>query len=331
MKKTAKQLAEELGVSATTVSLAFRGSKSISKATRDRVLAAAKAAGMEIPEPAAEEKSAIQRDYAMICSDYIAKIPFSLYPNPFIMSMIRDMGTACVRHGARLMTVFEAPKELESAPFDGYFIFGEEESGWTSNSKPVIYLDKKVMGAHSVSFDQESSIYQLADFVQERASAPFFLFVDNMTSKFGNNYRLLRRLLEERGVSLQTAEYNLDHKIDFADIDSQRKLVRDCAEKLARGGQMPDMLICSNDCFAGMLQVELQKYGIQAGSADQPGVIPLVGYDDIPYVPEAGLFTTFRSDIPALSDAAVRMMNGLLDNPVSYKQHIQIETEMIVR
>ena len=42
MKKTAKQLAEELGVSATTVSLAFRGSKSISKATRDRVLAAAK-------------------------------------------------------------------------------------------------------------------------------------------------------------------------------------------------------------------------------------------------------------------------------------------------
>ena len=53
MKKTAKQLAEELGVSATTVSLAFRGSKSISKATRDRVLAAAKAAGMEIPEPAA--------------------------------------------------------------------------------------------------------------------------------------------------------------------------------------------------------------------------------------------------------------------------------------
>ena len=56
MKKTAKQLAEELGVSATTVSLAFRGSKSISKATRDRVLAAAKAAGMEIPEPAAEEK-----------------------------------------------------------------------------------------------------------------------------------------------------------------------------------------------------------------------------------------------------------------------------------
>ena len=55
MKKTAKQLAEELGVSATTVSLAFRGSKSISKATRDRVLAAAKVAGMEIPEPAAEE------------------------------------------------------------------------------------------------------------------------------------------------------------------------------------------------------------------------------------------------------------------------------------
>ena len=47
MKKTAKQLAEELGVSATTVSLAFRGSKSISKATRDRVLAAAKAAGMQ--------------------------------------------------------------------------------------------------------------------------------------------------------------------------------------------------------------------------------------------------------------------------------------------
>lgn len=332
MKKTAKQLAEELGVSATTVSLAFRGSKSISKATRERVLAAAEAAGMEIPESTPETASVVQRDYAMICSGYIEKNPFSLYPNPFIMSVIRDMGTACVRNGARLMTVFEAPEDLEHAPFDGYFVYGEEQKiDWTRISKPVIYLDKKVSGVHSVSFDQDSSIYQLADFIKERALRPFFMFIDNMSEKFNNNYHMLRWLLSEKGMTLQTAEYNLDRKFDFTDIDGQRKLVRDCAQNLAKQNELPDMIICSNDCFAGMLQVELRKYGIQAGGIDQEGVIPLVGYDDIPYVPEAGKFITFRSDIAALSDAAVRLMNELLNHSISYRQHIQIETEMIVR
>ena len=338
MRKTAKQLAEELGVSATTVSLALRGSGSISQATRERVIAAARSAGMAIPEAARDAERKIERNYALVCSSRVEQLPTSLYPNPFVLGIIRDMGNACVRSGARLMTVFGLPENLNTALFDGYFIFGgyfmDSEwryTGMKNCRKPVVVLDQKIPGLHSAAFDQQSSVRQLADFVGEHAKRPFYLYIDQISAKFIRNYRTLRYLLQERQVPLETMECNLDGRIGADDIDGQWALVRGCAEKLAARDTLPDMLICSNDCFAGMLQVELKKRGIAAGAFGRPGVIPLVGFDDIPYVPEAGLFTTFRSDTAVLSDAAVRLMEELLDKPAAYVRHIEVEMEMLVR
>ena len=338
MRKTAKQLAEELGVSATTVSLALRGSGSISQATRERVIAAARSAGMAIPETARDTERKIERNYALVCSSRVEQLPTSLYPNPFVLGIIRDMGNACVRSGARLMTVFGLPENLNTALFDGYFIFGGyfmdndwQHTGLKSCHKPVVILDQKIPGFHSVAFDQQSSVRLLADFVGEHAKRPFYLYIDQISPKFIRNYRMLRYLLEERKIPLEAAEYNQDGRVDADDIDGQWALVRCCAEKLAARDTLPDMLICSNDCFAGMLQVELKKRGIAAGAFGRPGVIPLVGFDDIPYVPEAGLFTTFRSDTAVLSDAAVRLMEELLDKPAAYVRHIEVEMEMLVR
>ncbi len=333
MKKTAKQLAEELGVSATTVSLAFRGSPSISKATRERILAAAQAAGMTIPEPVTEKPPVVQRDYAMICSEFVAWISGLRASNPFVLNMIKDMGIASSRHGARLMTLFNLPEDLEQAPFDGFFIYNFRENEKLKQcSKPIIQIDRDVLGFHSVTFDGERSMRQLADWIEQKGYCrPYFLFIDHVHPKFKLNLWMLERLMQDKGIPMEIAFYNQDGAITGWDLDKEIDLIGQVTAKLVRRDVLPDLLICSNDCFAGMLQVELRKYGIQAGESDAPGVIPLVGYDDIPYVPEAGLFTTFRTDTAALSDAAVRLMNSLVDCPTAYKQHIHIETEMVIR
>ena len=333
MKKTAKQLAEELGVSATTVSLAFRGSKSISKATRDRVLAAAKAAGMEIPEPAMDIQPAVRRDYALICSDFVERITSIQNANPFILNIVKDMGLACVQQGARMMTLFGIPEDLENAPFDGYFIYTSQDLARLSSiSKPVVFIDSNISGYHSVTFDINRSMQQLARFIKENGYCkPMQLLLTNVVPKFDQACNMLEYFLQQQGIPLSKMTYNEDGAITAWDLNAEWQLVKECAYQLSQSHDLPDIIICSNDCLAAILQIELQRLGIKTGKANVPGVIPLFGYDDIVYIAGASEFSTFHIDTAALAYAAIRLMNGLLDNPVSYKQHIQIETEMIVR
>lgn len=333
MKKTARQLAEELGVSATTVSLAFRGSKSISKATRERVLAAAKAAGMEIPGPSKELVPTAHRDFALICSNFVERIANIQNANPFILNMVKDMGKASVRQGARLMTLFELPENLDQAPFDGFFAYTFQDlEPLSSTSKPVVYLDYEIAGGNSVAFDIERSMQQLAMFIREKGYRhPMQLLLTHVVPKFDRACELLQYYLSMQGIQLDRMIYNQDSVVTAWDLNAEWQLVRECALELKKRDDLPDILICSNDCIAAMLQIELHRLGIEAGQIDVPGVIPLFGYDDIVYIAGTGSFSTFHIDTAALSDAAVRLMNGLLDSPVSYKQHIQIEAEMIIR
>ena len=142
---------------------------------------------------------------------------------------------------------------------------------------------------------------------------------------------MLEYFLQQQGIPLSKMTYNEDGAITAWDLNAEWQLVKECAYQLSQSDDLPDIIICSNDCLAAILQIELQRLGIKAGKANVPGVIPLFGYDDIVYIAGASEFSTFHIDTAALAYTAIRLMNGLLDNPVSYKQHIQIETEMIVR
>ncbi len=338
MKKTAKQLAEELGVSATTVSMALRGNGNISAATKEKILAAAREAGMTIPS-AAESKPEVWRDFALICSDYVEYNARSPYPNPYVFGMIRDLGKVCAEKNARLMTTFSYPSDPDKAPFDGYFVYAGTPFGIAEiqTQKPVVYIDAEPSEKDSVAFDQEGSMKLLAHLIAERGyKRPFFMFFDHIHPKFERSWLLLDFYLRQKGIQMETVKYNENGEILGNEVDQQWNCIRECAKMLAERKNkntenFPDVILCSNDCFAGMMQLELKKLGIASGKINDPKVIPLIGFDDIPYVPGAGLFTTFRTDTKILADAAFNLMSELIKKRSDYIRHLKVEPKLILR
>ena len=72
-RPTIKTIAQEIGMTANTVSLALRGSPRITEATRARVLATAKAQGYVQDMQASSLRKGQSKIIALVFSDYSSK------------------------------------------------------------------------------------------------------------------------------------------------------------------------------------------------------------------------------------------------------------------
>ena len=174
MKRTQKRptyrdIADRVGVSKSTVSLAFRDSKQLSDSTVERVMEAARELGYS-QDPAARMLRTRRTDsFGVLLPQQIDR----LLENPYYAMFLQGVGAVCQREGHTMLLVpplrGSMLKAIPYAAVDGFIVCGLEEDrgevqALQQRGIPTVMVDgEDHEGFPSIGVDEESGTRQLME------------------------------------------------------------------------------------------------------------------------------------------------------------------------
>lgn len=315
-KTTIKDVAERAGVAISTASNALNGTKTVSPATRDRILAAAKALNYT-PNLIGKRLRSGQTN---VIGLYTASVA-----GPYFYILVEAIAKAVDAAGygltITLMNNHEALMDsLLGNTCDGAIIFSptitdEDLARVTQQHLPTVVLDRPLTAAYlsSIIFDSFEGGYQVAKYLI-RLGHKHFAFVGGLDENRDSNERLrgIRAALKETGLDAEPLvllhgrfeeQASFDAVTDYLTANPERKVTA---------------FIAGNDLSAMGTIKAVQRMGLSV-----PGDISVSGFDDTVvsayYRPS---LTTFRNPIETQGQLAVRealrMISG--GNPVGTQQ-----------
>ncbi len=273
-----KDIAEELGVSPTTVSLVLNNKPGAGEDLRKKILQTAKNLGYEGPRTSkvgslcllhiARHGHTINRDHDVFIADYIEGL---------------SQGAKLAGFSLEIVMFKLAPMEqvLETArakAADGFIILGTELSqedveSFSAIRKPLVFIDTyhEFLNYDFVDMNNEDSVFMLLSHLYSLGHRSFGFVKGTIETR---NIRLreegffagLRRL----GINERTA-------LVFSVDQTYHGAYNDMKAILAQHPRLPSALICSNDIIASGSLKAFSEMGIRV-----PEDISVVGFDNLP-------------------------------------------------
>lgn len=313
-----EKLANVAGVSLSTVSKAFSGSKEISDKTRDKIFELAKEYGcFDKYYNAKRTKKVISVICPEIESQYYGK-------------MISNMEKEITKRGAIFtlsLSHFSPKKESELIAFhqetkdvDGIIIIAAQSKIKFSKDIPIVAVNTKRDNSEvdcintAFAFSFSDTIDYLIQNGHEKIA-----FICDEKSK--NRLSLFTSTMQKKGLNVRP-EFLFCEKIRFEDAGYS------AMEKIYALDDKPTVIFCSYDNIAlGAIQ------NIRLHGNNVPEDFSVVGIDDIPIASHYNVsLTTIHTNLDSLSDMAVDLMFKKIDNKFYLlHQKISLRSELIVR
>lgn len=328
---TIKDIAEQLGVSPATVSLALNGRHGVNEDTRNSVLNLAKQLGYR---SAASKRIASQ----------LGNINFLIYRKSgriltntqFFTRLIEAVEKAARAHSCQLTIIYCNGQEQLSSCIDeavagqslGILMLGTEmeqdDLPFVENAPlPIVVLDNELSGStlDMVSIHNFDGVWRAVAYLFEHGWQDIgYLRSCVPITNFEMRYMAYAYALHHFGSELDTEKvYELAPTLEDAQKDMQRLL--------KQGAKIPRALIADNDLIALGAARALQEAGLRI-----PEDVALIGFDNIPL---AEFFQPSLSSIEVsckdLGQRAVEALLWRIKNSKATPQNTAIGTKLILR
>ena len=314
---TADDVAAAAGVSRWTVARAFKKDASISRQSRERVIAAAEALGYAPDLMASSLASDRSNLIALITNDFNNPHKLVLLERLTRILWSRGWGTLLVHmsdsEDASAALLAASQRRVDAAVvigtrFDDKML--ETALGARRLKKLVIFARySQNPNTLTIACDDVIAMRQMADHLLERGyHRPVFLAgPDTQSAKLHRKSTFIEYWQERTGTvvpSINAAAYDFGPAIDRVTALLQD---RDAASR-------PDVLVCENDIIAiGAMDAIRYRMGLRV-----PQDIAVTGFDDIPLSSSpAYQLTTYRQPITAMAERLLDVLEGKLTHDVA--------------
>ncbi|HUW42173.1 MAG TPA: LacI family DNA-binding transcriptional regulator [Rectinemataceae bacterium] len=273
-----KDIAERLGVSATTVSLVLNNKPGAGGELRDKILRTARELGYRQQRPA---------EAGSICLLHIARHGRTLNRDHdvFIADYIEGLSHAAKQAGFSLEIMTFRPSPIEQildaalhAQTDGFVVLGTELSGddvesFRSLRRPLAFIDTyhEFLNFDFVDMNNEDSIFLLLDHLRGMGHRTIGFVKGAVETR---NFRL-----REEGYVAGMAKLGLDvdRSLIYAVDQTFHGAYDDMKRIIAGSPRLPTALVCANDILASGCLKAFSDAGLLI-----PEDISIVGFDDLP-------------------------------------------------
>lgn len=336
---TAKQIAEQLGISPSAVSLALNGKPGVSKRTREKVLAMAEHMGYSLPSrtaaPSTEKKTIC---YIIYVDQVVAIAEYTTFSS-FVLQGVESAATALGYN--TLIRYLSAEKSFESQAaeilpnVDGIVLLGTDITAGrvpqlaaflrAAGSIPVVVVDNFLLCslADCVGNDGYTGAKQAIGYLLERGLRRIgYLRSRQRILNFDEREAGIRAALREAGLELcDVVDLRISSEGAFADF----------SKWLDQGQPLPDALFAENDVVAAAALRALKSRGIAV-----PDRVSVIGFDDIPICKMTDPpITTIGAFKEQLGTVAVQLLHQRLQNAQNGAQRMRIKialsTELCIR
>ena len=325
---TLKEVAEHAGVSRATASLVLRGSQSISRATREKVLDSMRDLGYVYDRVAASLRSKSSSTVGLIIMELA---------NPFYSELLVGIHQELDRLGQTVIlgTTFDSPAtqdRLLSTMLEhrvgGIILSAVSGSVGGSIERvrrlgvPVVLVGRRVGGVECdyVGVDNVLGGQMAADHLI-RGGHRRIAFL-------GGPSRLTSSRERRQGYynALLWAGIEVDDSL-VTESSATRERGMESIERILRTDHPPTAIFCYNDVMAIGAMMKMREIGFTPGRD-----IAVVGFDDIP---DAAIctpkLTTISSSIRLMGKEAATLLRSRIDGLSSEPQNIIVQPKLVVR
>ena len=326
-----KDLAEKLGVSPATVSLAIHNRPGVSEATRERIFKELRENGMERLIP--KENARKLRHLQLVLYKNGKEI---LTDSPFFLKLIEGIDIQAKQDNFGLMVSYftagegveDQLEKLRESKCDGIILLATEMTSdevlpFKELGIPLVALDQNLeeIGVSSVAINNEISTRKAVEYLislgHERIG---YLRSENQIQNFTERYEGYCRAMDEAGL------YHPDDG-QISSPPSVEGSYLAMKKQLKRIGLTCTAFIADNDNILCGAMKALREYNIAI-----PERVSLIGFDDLPMTSlcEPPL-DTIRVPKQQMGAIAVSLMTAMLNAPFALPVKISVGTEFVKR
>lgn len=274
-RATLNDIAGELGISRTAVSMALRGKPSVSKEMREKIFEAANRFGYEIPET--PEENVLNNKICVILAEEDIKT------REFFSKVICGIEDESRSNGFDLFISIvkdelhnDIISKIKNSEIDGIILISRDVMDFyyrfTQYNVPVVLIDNHSYSLPycAVLIDNFNGGYMLATHLIEKGHRKIGFIGPTSLQSFRERWYGYHSALDEAGIELR-GSYCITRGFHrrFEDVDE----LRTDLEKMA--GDMPTSFVCANDLIAITVIHALAHMGISV-----PGDVSIVGFDN---------------------------------------------------
>jgi|AMZC01.1.fsa_nt_AMZC01002744.1_7 LacI family transcriptional regulator len=329
MKVTLKTIAQEAGLSITTVSRALAGYDDVNEETRRRVIDIARRLGYQPNLAARHLRSKQTRTVGMV-------IPLTSYfSDPFFMELLSGVGRQAAEYGYDLLLSAQQPGEEEliayrrmvaSSRIDGVIV----ARVWKDDPRiaflkeaqhPFVAFGRSNAGDYPyIDVDGLSGMRQLVRHLVERGHRHIALILSPANLVFtAVRYEGYTQGLAEAGIPVRQ-----DYLVE-ADLSQEGGCA--AAHRLLTLPDPPTAIIACNDTMAIGAMEAARERGLRVGRD-----LAIAGFDDIPLAAHTDPpLTTVRQPIYDIGRRALDMLIRVIRHEPLEEPHVLINPQLIVR
>lgn len=327
-RPTLRHIAEQLGVSTATVSLAMRDNERISLSTRNRVKAALAEHGYVYRRSAASLRTSKTHTVGVIINNV---------SDPFFGALLASLENALAQRGRTVYLCNTNESCERQADFirkmaeynaDGIIVcpaIGSTAARFAPTRVPVpplVFVSRTMADTgfdHVVNDDREAARLATERLLGLGHRRIAVVGGDPRASPFGERLRGYRAALERASVAF-------DDTLVRSSLPTRSEGFR-AARWIAGLDPRPTAAICYNDSISLGLFHGLAKEGLHPG-----GTFALIGHEDIEETrlvdPPMSVTRVLRDEMGRCAAAA---LVERIENPAALPQHIVLKTELVVR
>lgn len=335
-RPTYKDIADRVGVSKSTVSLAFRDSKQLSESTVERVMEAARELGYS-QDPAARMLRTRRTDsFGVLLPQQIDRA----LENPYYAMFLQGIGTVCQREGRTMLLVpplrGSMLKAIPYAAVDGFIVCGlEEDRGEVQALRqrgiPTVMVDgEDHEGFSSIGVDEEAGTRQLMEHLL-RLGHRRFAFVAIHTDRGDDESQwrgavkkridAIVEVLRSEGLTLRSPGMSV------LQVPSTREGGVHAFERIWSGESHPTAIVAFSDVIALGVLDAAHRAGVVV-----PTEVSVSGFDDIAEASTVRpALTTVHQPVATKGRLAAEFLVDEMTREDGTPRHEILETTLLAR
>lgn len=330
MARKAKDIAKELGVSPSTISLVINDKPGVSKEKRREILQKLREEGCEhLLRFSTPERENIGFVVYKRKGNIINEAPFfSYFLESISEQLIKLNYNLSLLYLSSSMSAEEQSMVVADSKCVGFIVFAvemvyEDMQVFKNSKLPFVMLDNSFLinDVDTVAINNVYGINKAVNYLYQRGHRRIGYIASKVViNSFADRQAAYRSSLKQLGLTLDP---QMVVQVGYSDIEARRDMFDYITACQAR----PTAFVADNDLLAcGAMK------GIQDAGLDVPGDISLIGFDDRPICALVNPpLTTMMIPKGAFGTNCVDLLVGKIKNTRNYALKIEIGTPLIER